>query len=201
MNQYIERLKNGIIDENPTFVQLLGMCPTLAVTTSAQNGLGMGLATLVVLSLSNMIISMLKKIIPAKVRIPIFIVVIATFVTLVEYGLKAFMPDLNKQLGIFIPLIVVNCVILGRAESYAYKNPVGLSFMDGIGMGIGFTISLTFIGMIRELLGNATIFNVQIMPSFYQPVIIFILAPGAFFVLGFILAGINYLKSKKANSI
>ena len=200
MSQVTERLKNGIIDENPTFIQLLGMCPTLAVTTSARNGLGMGLAVVVVLTLSNVVISLLRKIIPPKVRIPAFIVIIATFVTIVDFLLKGFVPDLHKQLGLFIPLIVVNCIILGRAESYASKNNVLASTFDGIGMGLGFTISLTLIGIIREILGGGTIFNLQVLPSSYQPILIFVLAPGAFFVLGFMLAGFNYFRSKKKSA-
>ena len=153
MGKIAERLKNGIITENPTFVQMLGMCPTLAVTSSAINGLGMGLTTMVILTMSNFMISLLRKLIPDKVRIPAYIVIIASFVTIVQFVLQAYIPSLNDSLGIFIPLIVVNCIILGRAESYASKNPVIPSIFDGIGMGLGFTVGLTTIGFIREILG------------------------------------------------
>ena len=159
MGKNTERLYNGIVKENPTFVQMLGMCPTLAVTTSAINGLGMGLTTMVILTLSNIMISLLRKLIPDKVRIPAFIVIIASFVTVVQFLLKAYIPSLNASLGLYIPLIVVNCIILGRAESYASKNPVIPSAFDGIGMGLGFTVGLTIIGIIREILGSGTIFG------------------------------------------
>ena len=171
MNNCTERLYNGIIKENPTFVLMLGMCPTLAVTTSAINGLGMGLSTTVVLVLSNMLISMLRKIIPDSLRIPAFIVVVASFVTIVQFLLQGFVPSLYASLGIYIPLIVVNCIILGRAESYASKNPVLPSIFDGIGMGLGFTVALTLIGACRELLGAGQIFGVQLLGPdnvFYQ---------------------------------
>ena len=191
MNKYVERLYNGIIKENPTFVMMLGMCPTLAVTTSAVNAIGMGLSTTVVLILSNMLISMLRKIIPDSVRMPAFIVVVASFVTMVQFLLQGFIPSLYDSLGLYIPLIVVNCIILGRAESYASKNPVVLSMCDGIGMGLGFTFGLTCIGIVRELIGAGKIFGLQVMPSGYEPVTIFILAPGAFLVLAFIVAGRN----------
>ena len=191
MNKYVERLYNGIIKENPTFVMMLGMCPTLAVTTSAINAIGMGLSTTVVLILSNMLISMLRKIIPDSVRMPAFIVVVASFVTMVQFLLQGFIPSLYDSLGLYIPLIVVNCIILGRAESYASKNPVLLSMCDGIGMGLGFTFGLTCIGIVRELIGAGKIFGLQLMPSGYEPVTIFILAPGAFLVLAFIVAGRN----------
>jgi len=191
MNKYVERIYNGIIKENPTFVMMLGMCPTLAVTTSAVNAIGMGLSTTVVLILSNMLISMLRKMIPDSVRMPAFIVVVASFVTMVQFLLEGFIPSLYASLGIYIPLIVVNCIILGRAESYASKNPVLLSMCDGIGMGLGFTFGLTCIGIVRELIGAGKIFGFQIMPSGYEPVTIFILAPGAFFVLAFIVAARN----------
>ena len=180
----MERLYNGLIKENPTFVLMLGMCPTLAVTTSAMNGLGMGLTTMVVLALSNMIISMLRNIIPDKVRIPAFIVVIASFVTMVELLLEGFIPALYDALGLYIPLIVVNCIILGRAESYASKNPIMPSIFDGIGMGLGFTVGLTFIGLIRQVLGA----NLGIT--------VFIMAPGAFLVLAFLVAGMNVIRDK-----
>ncbi len=188
MNSCMERLYNGIIKENPTFVLMLGMCPTLAVTTSAINAIGMGLSTMVVLILSNMIISMLRKIIPDAVRMPAYIVVVASFVTIVQFLLEGFVPSLYSSLGVFIPLIVVNCIILGRAESYASKNPVLPSIFDGIGMGLGFTVGLTCIGMVRELIGAGEIFGVRVMPEAYEPVTIFILAPGAFLVLAFLVA-------------
>ena len=194
MNKIAERLYNGIVKENPTFVLTLGMCPTLAVTTSAKNGLGMGLTTMVVLALSNAFISLLRKVIPDKVRIPAFIVIIASFVTVMELLLEGFLPSLYDALGIYIPLIVVNCIILGRAEAYASKNPVLPSLFDGIGMGLGFTIALTMIGAVRELLGTGQIFGVTIMPSGYVPVSIFIMAPGAFFVLAMLTAIQNQVK-------
>ena len=193
-NSALERLKNGIITENPTFVMTLGMCPTLAVTTSAVNGLGMGLTTMAVLALSNMFISMLRKVIPDKVRIPAFIVIIASFVTVVELLLKAFIPSLYDALGLYIPLIVVNCIILGRAEAYASKNKVIPSLFDGIGMGLGFTLALTIIGAVRELLGAGQLFNMQVMPDSYVPCSIFVLAPGAFFVLAVLTAIQNKIR-------
>lgn len=198
MNKGIERIFNGVIKENPTFVLMLGMCPTLAVTTSAVNGIGMGLTTTVILTMSNMMISMLRKIIPDGVRMPAFIVVVASFVTMVEFLLKGFIPSLNDSLGIYIPLIVVNCIILGRAEAYASKNPVIPSIFDGIGMGLGFTVGLTFIASFRELLGNGTIFNIRVTPGFYEPATIFILAPGAFFVLAGLIAIQNKVRLKAA---
>ncbi len=194
MNKIAERLYNGIVKENPTFVLTLGMCPTLAVTTSAKNGLGMGLTTMVVLALSNAFISLLRKVIPDKVRIPAFIVIIASFVTVMELLLEGFLPSLYDALGIYIPLIVVNCIILGRAEAYASKNSVLPSLFDGIGMGLGFTIALTMIGAVRELLGAGQIFGMTVMPSGYVPVSIFIMAPGAFFVLAMLTAIQNQVK-------
>ena len=194
MNNIKERLLNGLLKENPTFVLMLGMCPTLAVTTSAMNGLGMGLTTMVVLALSNAMISLLRNIIPDKVRIPAFIVVIASFVTIVELLLEGFIPSLYDALGIYIPLIVVNCIILGRAESYASKNPVIPSFFDGVGMGLGFAMALTIIGAIREILGAGEVFGYRVMPASYVPVSIFVLAPGAFFVLACLTAIQNYIK-------
>ena len=179
---------NGLIKENPTFVLTLGMCPTLAVTTGAINGLGMGLTTTVVLVLSNIIISILRNIIPAKVRIPAFIVIIASFVTMVQLLLQGFIPSLYSALGIYIPLIVVNCIILGRAEAFAYKNPVIPSMFDGLGMGLGFTLALTCIGAVREILGAGQIFGINIMPKSYVPIGIFVMAPGAFFVLAMLTA-------------
>ena len=195
-NSVSERLVNGIVLENPTFVLMLGMCPTLAVTTSAINGLGMGLTTMVVLALSNMFISMLRNIIPDKVRIPAFIVIIASFVTVVELLLKAYIPFLYDALGLYIPLIVVNCIILGRAEAYASKNKVIPSFFDGVGMGLGFTLALTIIGAVRELIGAGEIFGFHVMPDSYVPCSIFVLAPGAFFVLAALTAIQNYIKRK-----
>ncbi len=189
-----ERLYNGIIKENPTLVLMLGMCPTLAVTTSAINGLGMGLTTMVVLALSNAIISLLRGIIPDKVRIPAFIVIIASFVTVVQMVLQAYLPFLYDALGIYIPLIVVNCIILGRAESYASKNPVLPSLFDGIGMGLGFSVALTIIGAVREILGAGEVFGFHFMPASYVPFSIFVLAPGAFFVLAVLTAIQNKVK-------
>lgn len=194
MNSAGERLYNGIIKENPTFVLMLGMCPTLAVTVSAMNGLGMGLTTTVVLALSNVFVSLLRKVIPNKVRIPAFIVIIASFVTVAQLLLQAFVPFLYSALGVYIPLIVVNCIILGRAESFAYQNPVLPSFFDGLGMGIGFTLALTCIGAVRELLGAGEIFGVHLMPAGYVPINIMVLAPGAFFVLAFLTALQNKVK-------
>ena len=202
MNKCTERVYNGLIKENPTFVLMLGMCPTLAVTTSAINGLGMGLSTTVVLVLSNMLISMLRKVIPDSVRMPAFIVVVASFVTIVQFLLEGFVPSLYDSLGLYIPLIVVNCIILGRAESYASKNPVLPSIFDGIGMGLGFTFGLTCIAIVREFIGTGAIFGVQILPladaaagkGGYVPVTIFILPAGAFLVLAFLVAGMNRLK-------
>ena len=189
-----ERLINGLFKENPTFVLLLGMCPTLAVTTSAMNGLGMGLTTLVVLTLSNLLISLLRKVIPDKIRIPAFIVIIASFVTIVELLLKAYIPSLYEALGIYIPLIVVNCIILGRAEAYAYSNGVVASLFDGLGMGMGFTLALTLIGGFRELLGTGKVFDLSVMPSSFVPASIFVMAPGAFFVLAALTAIQNFIK-------
>ena len=197
MKQAWERIYNGLIKENPTFVLMLGMCATLAVTTKAVNGLGMGLSTAVVLVLSNMMISLLRKVIPDSVRMPAYIVVIASFVTIVQMLIQAYVPTLYDSLGIFIPLIVVNCIILGRAEAYASKNSVFLSVFDGIGMGLGFTASLTVIGAVRELFGSGTIFDVKIMPSAYQPIGILVLAPGAFFVLALLNALMKKLKVQK----
>ena len=196
-NTPIERLFNGIVKENPTLVLLLGMCPTLAVTTSAINGAGMGLTTTAVLMLSNAIISALRKIIPDRVRIPAYIVIVASLVTIVQFLLEAYITALNESLGLYIPLIVVNCIILGRAESYAAKNPVIPSFFDGIGMGLGFTCSLTVLGACREILGAGQIFGFQILPEGISATI-FILAPGAFLVLAFLIAIMNRVNRKKA---
>ena len=206
MNNCGERLKNGIITENPIFVLMLGMCPTLAVTTSAINGIGMGLSTTVVLVMSNMLISMLRKIIPDSVRMPAFIVVVASFVTIVQFLMEGFTPSLYDSLGIYIPLIVVNCIILGRAESYASKNPVLPSIFDGLGMGLGFTVGLVAIGLVREILGSGKAFGAQIIPAAdaatgaagYTPITIFILAPGAFLVLAGLAAIQNKVKINMA---
>ena len=184
---------NGVIKENPVFVLMLGMCPTLATTTSAMNGMMMGLATTAVLIFSNIIISLIKNLTPDMVHIPVYIVVIATLVTIVQFSLAAYMPDVNKSLGLFIPLIVVNCVILGRAEAFASKNDVLSSAVDGIGIGLGFTLGLTVLGICRELLGNGTIFGLTILPADYS-MLIFILPPGAFLTLGYIIAIINRFK-------
>ena len=197
MNKCLERLFNGLIKENPTFVLMLGMCPTLAVTTSAINGLGMGLTTTVVLVMSNMLISMLRKIIPDSVRMPAFIVVVASFVTMVQFLLEGFIPSLYDSLGLYIPLIVVNCIILGRAESYASKNGPVESIFDGLGMGLGFTLGLTAIGLIREILGAGTIFSQPILADLgFTPIGIFVMAPGAFLVLAFLVAGMNVIRKK-----
>ena len=203
-----ERFFNGLIAENPTLVLMIGMCPTLAVTSSAMNGLGMGLATTFVLALSNAVISALRKIIPATVRSPSFIVVIASFVTLVQLLMQAYVPSLNKALGVYIPLIVVNCIIFGRAEAYASKHGIVPSFFDGVGMGIGFTCAITVIGLFRELIGAGTAFNIQSLGSDtiftgavgrylsrYQPISIFVQQAGAFFVLAFLIAAMNKMKS------
>ena len=189
-----ERLFNGIIKENPTFVMMLGMCTTLAVTTSCINAIGMGLTTTVVLALSNVFISMLRKIIPNKARVPAFIVVVASFVTMVQFLLEAYLPSLNASLGIYIPLIVVNCIILGRAESYASKNAVIPSLFDGIGMGIGFTLGLGSLGALREIIGAGKIFGINIIPDAIEPIRIIGSAPGAFFVLACLVAIQNKIK-------
>lgn len=200
MNKAGERLYNGLVKENPTFVLMLGMCPTLAVTTSAINGLGMGLTTMVVLALSNLFISLLRKVIPGRVRIPAFIVVIASFVTVVQLLLEAYLPALNKSLGVYIPLIVVNCIILGRAESYAYSNPPIPALFDGIGMGLGFSFALTCIGAFRELLGAGKLFGVSLMPEGFEPIRIFGQAPGAFFVLAMLVAVQNCIRNRRKKS-
>ncbi len=191
MNKYTERLYNGIIKENPTFILLLGMCPTLAVSTRAMNGIGMGLSTTAVLILSNLVISLLRKVIPDQVRLPSYIVIVASLVTVTELLIEAYLPSLYEALGIYIPLIVVNCIILGRAEAYANKNVPALAVMDGIGMGLGFTIALTLAGLVREILGSGTAFGLQILPSFIQPIGIFVKPPGAFLVIAFFIAVMN----------
>ena len=189
MNKCLERLYNGIIKENPTLVLVLGMCPTLAVTTSGTNGIGMGLSTTAVLVMSNLMISLLRNIIPDKVRMPAYIVIVASFVTVIQMLIEGFLPALNASLGIYIPLIVVNCIILGRAESYASKNAVLPSIFDGIGMGLGFTLSITILGCFRELIGAGKLFGTTIYTeSLMPPVGIMVLAPGAFFVLAMIIA-------------
>ncbi len=205
MSKIAERLYNGIVKENPIFVLLLGICPTLAVTTSATNGLGMGLSSMVVLALSNALISALRHLIPSRVRMPAFIVIVASFVTIVQFLIQGYLPSLYDQLGIYIPLIVVNCIILGRAESFASKNPILLSFFDGIGMGLGFTLSLVFIGAVREILGSGAVFGVQILPladaasgkAGYTPISIFVLAPGAFLVLALLVVIMNVVREKQ----
>ena len=184
MNKYVERLYNGIIKENPTFVLMLGMCPTLAVTSSAINGLGMGLSTTVVLVMSNLLISAFRKIIPDGVRMPAYIVIVASLVTVVQFLMQAYTPSLSSALGVYIPLIVVNCIILGRAESFASKNPVVPSIFDGLGMGLGFTIGLTLIGLVRQILGSML------------GITVFVMAPGAFLVLAFLVAGMNVVRDK-----
>ncbi|HXL00137.1 MAG: electron transport complex subunit E [Dysgonamonadaceae bacterium] len=195
MRNNIKVLINGIIKENPIFVLLLGMCPTLATTSSALNGMSMGLATLFVLTCSNIAISLLKNLIPDMVRIPAFIVIIATFVTIVQMLMNAYLPSLADTLGIFIPLIVVNCIVLGRAESFASKNNVIPSLFDGLGIGIGFTLALTILGSLREFLGTGKIFSMTVYPENYGS-LIFVLAPGAFIVLGYLIAIFNKLQKK-----
>ena len=192
----IKHLVNGIIKENPTLVLVLGTCPTLAVTTAAENGIGMGAATTFVLVFSNLFIALLKNLIPDKVRIAAFILVIATFVTIVDLVMKAFVPALYATLGIFIPLIVVNCIILGRAEAFAQKNKPIPAILDGIGMGLGFTLALTVMASVRESLGNGTIFNIPILPEGSTTILIFILPPGAFITYGYLIAIMNRFKAK-----
>ena len=193
MKAYWERIYNGIVKENPAFILMLGMCPTLAVTTSAINGLGMGLSSLVVLAISNVVISLLRKMIPDEVRLPAFIVIVASFVTVVELLMEAYMESLYASLGIYIPLIVVNCVVLGRAEAFANKNGVLASALDGIGVGIGFTLSLTVIGIVREILGSGSIFGWKFIAG--DGILAFVMAPGAFMVLGYLMVLFNkYLK-------
>jgi len=196
MSKNIKILTNGILKENPVLVLLLGMCPTLGTTTSAMNGFGMGMATMFVLLCSNTVISMLKNLIPNKVRIPAFIIVIASFVTIVEMVMQAYMPALYESLGLFIPLIVVNCIVLARAEAFASKNTPFKSLLDGIGMGIGFTFALTLLGSVREFLGTGKIFDLSIYPEQYG-LLAFVLAPGAFLALGFLIVIVNKLKTSK----
>ena len=214
MSKCLERLYNGIVKENPTFVLMLGMCPTLAVTTSLINGVGMGLSTTAVLVMSNIIISMLRKIIPNGVRVPAFIVIVASLVTILQFMLEAYLPSLNDALGIYISLIVVNCIILGRAESYASKNPVIPSAFDGLGMGLGFTVGLSFLGAFREILGSGAVAGYQLLGkdtavkgavgkvfSHYEPITIFVMAPGAFFVLACLVAIQNKIKIESGKKI
>ncbi len=197
----LKNLTNGLFKENPVFFQMLGMCPTLAVTTSAENGMGMGLATTAVLVLANVVISMMRNFIPSKIRIPAFIVVIATFVTIVGMVMEGFVPALFASLGLFIPLIVVNCVILGRAEAFAFKNGVLDSALDGVGMGLGFTLALTVLGAVREVFGAGEIFGMSLFGEAFEPALIMILPPGAFLALGLILAGINVYSARKAKKV
>lgn len=199
MNKYVERLYNGIVKENPTFILMLGMCPTLATTTSAVNGLGMGVSTTAVLVFANLLISALRKVIPDRMRLPGEIVVVASLVTIVQLLMQAYVPGLYAALGIYIPLIVVNCIILGRAEAFALFNAPVLSFFDGLGMGLGFTFSLTVIGVVRELLGSGSVFGVQLIPEAFH-ISIFVLAPGAFLVLAMLAAIQNKLRLPSATN-
>lgn len=194
----LETLTTGIFKENPVFVLMLGLCPTLGVTGSAINGFSMGMAVIAVLACSNGLISLFKKFIPDQVRIPAFIMIIASLVTVVDMVMNAYTPDLYKVLGLFIPLIVVNCIVLGRAESFASKNGVVDSILDGIGSGLGFTVALTFLGAVREILGNGSIFGVSLVPASFTPALIFVLAPGGFITIGTIMACINIYKEKNS---
>ena len=198
MESFIRHLKHGVIDENPTFVQVLGMCPTLAVTTSAVNGLGMGLSVLVVLTLSNLLISLVRKVVPDKIRIPAFIVIIATLVTVIDMILQALFYDtLYQSLGLYIPLIVVNCIILGQAEAYASKHGPLDAAVDGFSMGLGFTLALTALGAVRELLGSGTLFGFTILPNAFPKILMMLMAPGGFFVLGILMALFNFIGNRK----
>lgn len=201
MNELVDRLKLGIFTDNPTLIQILAMCPTLATTTSVNNALGMGIAATAVLIGSNAVISLIRKLVPDKIRIPAYIVVIATFVTLTQFLLEAYVPGLYKSLGIFLPLIVVNCIILGRAEAYASKNKVLPSIFDGIGMGLGFTLALLIVSTFREILGYGTFYGFKIIPFNYTPNMIMTSAPGGFIVLGLVLASINQYKISKAKKV
>ena len=196
MNKYVERLQNGLWKENPVLILMLGMCPALAVSTKASNGIGMGLSTLAVLVLSNLVISLLRKVIPDDVRLPAYIVIVASLVTVTELLIEAYLPSLYEALGIYIPLIVVNCIILGRAEAYANKATPGLAVMDGIGMGLGFTAALTLAGLIREVLGSGTAFGLQVLPKSVEPIAIFVQPPGAFLVFALIIAIMNAIGIK-----
>ena len=195
-NPYLERIYNGLIKENPVLVLMLGMCPALAVSTKAMNGIGMGVSTVAVLVLSNLVISLLRKVIPDDVRLPAYIVIVASLVTVTELLIEAYLPAVYEELGIYIPLIVVNCIILGRAEAYANKNTPGLAVMDGIGMGLGFTIALTLVGLIREFLGAGTAFSVQVIPKTVEPIAIFVQSPGAFLVFAFVIMVMNAIGIK-----
>ncbi len=196
MNKYFERLYNGIVKENPTLILMLGMCPTLAVSTRAINGIGMGLSTTAVLILSNVVISLLRKVIPDQVRLPAYIVIVASLVTVAELLIEAYLPSLYEALGLYIPLIVVNCIILGRAEAYASKNKPLLSLMDGLGMGLGFTLSLTIAGTLREFLGNGSVFGINVLPETAHPIGIFVQPPGAFLIIALIITIMNALGIK-----
>ncbi|MBQ1410129.1 MAG: electron transport complex subunit E [Oscillospiraceae bacterium] len=196
MNKYVERLYNGLVKENPTLVLMLGMCPTLAVSTRAANGIGMGLSTLAVLVLSNLVISLLRKMIPDQVRLPAYIVIVASLVTVTELLMEAYLPAVYEALGIYIPLIVVNCIILGRAEAYANKHAPLLSVFDGIGMGLGFTLALTLAGAVRELLGSGTFFGLRVLPASVEPIGIFIQPPGAFLVIALFIIIMNAIGIK-----
>ena len=189
-------LMNGLVDENPTFRLVLGMCPTMAITVAAANGVGMGLAATFVLVFSNLVISLLRKVIPEAIRIPAFVVIIATFVTIVDLLMQAYLPDLYKSLGLFIPLIVVNCIIFARAEAFAFKNPPMAAIVDGLGMGLGFTLAITVLAALREVLGAGTLFGLQVMPAAYQPMAIIIAPPGGFMMLGGLLAVVNFMQRR-----
>lgn len=193
--KYLNIITNGVIRENPTFVLLLGMCPTLATTTSATNGMSMGLATMFVLICSNIVISLMKNLVPDMVRIPVFVVVIAAFVSVLQMLMEAYLPEINKSLGLYIPLIVVNCIILGRAEAFACKNNPAASACDGIGIGLGFTLALTLLGAVRELLGAGSLFGITVLPETCN-ILLFILPPGAFITLGYLIAVINKVTGK-----
>ena len=193
---YFKIISNGIIKENPTFVLLLGMCPTLATTTSSINGMSMGLATMFVLVCSNIVVSLIKSLTPDKVRIPVFVVVIASFVTILQMCLKAYLPEINKSLGLFIPLIVVNCIILARAEAFASKNLVLPSAVDGLGMGLGFTLAITLMGAIREIIGSGTVFGLSVFGASFEPMLLMVLPAGGFLVFGLMLAAINIITGK-----
>ncbi len=193
-----QEFTKGFYRQNPVFKQALGLCPVLAVSNSVSSGLGMGMAATFVLICSNVIISMIRKVVPPKIRIPIYIVVIATFVTIVDLAMAGFLPSLHKSLGIFVPLIVVNCIILGRAEAFAGKNNVGKSLVDGLGMGLGFTFALVILGTIRELLGNGSFLNIPVIGSSFEPVLIMILPPGAFLTIGFVMGFFNWLENRRA---
>lgn len=196
MNKYVERLYNGLIKENPTMVLMLGMCPTLAVSTRAINGIGMGLSSTAVLILSNLVISLLRKVIPDEVRLPSYIVIVASLVTVTELLMEAYVPSVYEALGIYIPLIVVNCIILGRAEAFANKNKPLISIMDGLGMGLGFTVALTLAGLVREVLGNGTAFGFKVLPDSIQPIGIFVQPPGAFLVIALFIVIMNAIGIK-----